>query len=208
MPAFRWLAASALIGLLMVGSVGVLLMNRTDPTSDTAADSSLPVAAAQDAAEPDAAAGSEQQPAFTGRITYVSDSGDVRPDDGARVIVLPTQRRGTIRFDSDGFLVGSGAVDSAVATAALRTLGGDLAIADEQGQYVIHLSEAGSYQAVVISRHQSRPWQVGVEAPTQEMLERFFLRPSTLLGQLAYRVEEIPYRGQGTSPRDFAFERQ
>jgi hypothetical protein len=49
---------------------------------------------------------------------------------------------------------------------------------------------------------------VGVEASTQEMLERFFIRPSTLLGQVAYLVQPFQYRGQGTSPRDFAFERQ
>jgi hypothetical protein len=202
-----WLALAAVAAVLVLGGVGVVLMNHTAAEPMTDGNESVPADAAAEARQA-AVLTSDATAALTGRITYVSEAGDSRPDDGARVIVLPVQRRGTIKFDSAGFMAGSGDVDAAVATAAMRALGGDLAIADEKGEYAVMLPQAGSYQLVVISRHQSRPWQVGVEASTQEMLERFFIRPSTLLGQVAYLVQPFQYRGQGTSPRDFAFERQ
>jgi hypothetical protein len=208
MPTAVWMAVGAVAAVVVLGGVAVVLMNRAVPSPTAAGDDAVPSEAAASAQAARLESSGEPAAALTGRITYVSEAGDTRPDDGARVIVLPAQRRGTIKFDAAGFMAGSGDVDAAVATAAMRALGGDLAIADEKGEYAVTLPQAGSYQLVVISRHQSRSWQVGVEASTQEMLERFFIRPSTLLGQLAYTVQPFQYRGQGTSPRDFAFERQ
>jgi hypothetical protein len=124
------------------------------------------------------------------------------------VIALPSARVGTVKFDVAGFLVGSDAVDSQVATASLRALGGDLVTTDDQGRYALRLPSAGEYSLLVISRHQSRRWEVGVEADIQKLLDQFFIRPSTLLGQLAYRVQGLSYRGQGTSQRDVAFTRE
>lgn len=197
-----WRPIAAILGLLLLGGIGLLLMNRTTTPTVTATDAEVAIPAAAVSADTETAA-----PSITGRITYVSESGDTRPDDGAKVIALPSVRSGTVKLDVAGFLVGSGDVDAQVATAALRALGGDVTSADEQGEYSLMLNDAGAYQLLVISRHQSRTWEVGMENQVQELLDRYFIRPSTLLGQLAYQLQELQFRGQGTSPRDFAFDR-
>ena len=146
--------------------------------------------------------------AVEGRVTYVNESGDTRPDEGAKIIALPTDRAGTVKLDVAGFLVGSDADDVSVAAASLRALGGDVASADADGRYALRLDRSGTYHLLVVSRRQSRSWEVGVEENVQQQLARFFIRPSTLLGQLAYDMSEFQYRGQGTSSRDVAFERE
>jgi hypothetical protein len=150
----------------------------------------------------------ELVPAVQGRVTYVTEAGDSRPDQGAKIIVLPVDRKGTVKLDVVGFLVGSADADESIAAASLRALGGNVASADLEGQYRLELGQPGTYHLLVISRHQSRNWEVGVEEDVQQQLARFFVRPSTLLGQLAYDVQEFQYRGKGTSSRDFAFARE
>lgn len=205
-PAVAWKVGAAIAGGLLLGALGLYLMNRSVPSTATAVDEAPNTGEAIPAeAKPP---GLTTEPAVAGRVTYISEAGDTRPDEGAKVIALPTQRAGTVKLDVAGFLVGSSDVDSHVAAAALRALGGDVVTTGESGDYSLSLPQAGSYELLVISRHQSRPWEVGVESDVQELLDRFYIRPSTLLGQLAYEVQTIHYRGHGTSPRDFAFERR
>src|SRR5690606_22561178 len=128
-----WTAATVVVAVLVLTGAALILMNRNVSPPEPAAEEPTPSEASGKATQPVATSADERPAALTGRITYVSEAGDTRPDDGARVIVLPTQRRGTIKFDAAGFMAGSGEVDVAVATAALRALGGDLAIADEKG---------------------------------------------------------------------------
>lgn len=204
----RWISIGAAAGVIVLSGIGFLIFagGSDESGGDVDASNGEIVGAAENPVAP--AAVVDTQPAITGRVTYVSEAGDTRPDDGSHIIALPKARGGTVKLDVAGFMVGSGGVDFQVAVAALNALGGDLVTADENGDYAIHLDEAGEYQLLVISRHQSRPWQVGVESDVQLLLDRFFIRPSTLLGQLAYQVQDVQYRGQGTSPRDISFPRE
>ncbi len=61
--------------------------------------------------------------ALEGRVTYVTPDGGTKSDAGARVIVLPSERAGTIPLAEAGFQPGAGPVDTAVASASLRALG-------------------------------------------------------------------------------------
>jgi len=201
-----WRILSAVAGIVLLCAGGLYLMNRSVPEVASAGEDASDVS--EDLPAAAIAIDETSEPAVTGRVTYVSEAGDTRPDDGAKVIALPTQRGGTVKLDVAGFLVGSSDVDASVAEASLRALGGDVVTTGGEGEYSLSLPQAGAYELLVISRHQSRPWEVGVESDVQELLDRFFIRPSTLLGQLAYEVQSLQYRGHGTSPRDFAFERQ
>lgn len=206
----RSLAEQAVVAVVFLaagyGLAELFAPSGASQVDSTGVDPSGPDAAAADRQA--AAGGVEAVPAVRGRVTYVAESGDTRPDEGSRIIALPEDRRGTVKMDVVGFLVGSAEADAEIAAASLRALGGDVKTADGQGEYALELSRPGSYQLLVISRHQSRSWEIGVEEDVQELLARFFIRPSTLLGQLAYDLRDFQYRGQGTSPRDVAFDRE
>jgi hypothetical protein len=203
----RWTQLAAAFLLVAAGSGLTIAVDRWigPSTEGNTADAASVSLSASPAAPPQP---EESGAAVTGRVTYLSEAGDTRPDNGARILALPESRKGTVKLDVAGALVGSEEVDSRVAAAALRAMGGDLAATDENGRFAIYLKTPGDYQLVVISRHQSRPWEVGVDDDVLELLETYFIRPSTLLGQLAYKVQPFQYRGRGTSPRDFAFERE
>jgi len=148
------------------------------------------------------------EPAVTGRVTFVTDSGDTQPDRGARILLLPQSKPGSVKLDVAGFLAGAEEVDADVAGAAIRALGGDLATADADGRYELAVRAAGDYQLLVISRHRSRETTTPVDSRLQETLSAYFFRPASLLGGLSFHFDEFHYRGQGTSPRDFSFSAQ
>lgn len=148
---------------------------------------------------------STDEPTLTGRITYVSESGETVPDSAAIVMLLPRPRAGKSKLDVTGFHPGTDTIDAQVATAALRALGGDVTSADEEGRYQLTVTDSGDYHVLVISHHQARSDNGPMETQLQELLSDYFYRPSTLLGRLAFHSEDFHYGGQGTSALDFAF---
>ncbi len=203
-----WKMAIPVAGATMLLAVAWFLMGRRTPDSNASPLEGDPASAATvtdgDSA-PAQAASSDHPPALTGRITYLSDSGDTQPDSGAVVMLLPRPRTGQVKLDSTGFLAGADTIDVQTAAAALRVLGGDVTSADDDGRYQLSVTSGGDYQLLVISHHQPREPSRPIETRVQETLSDYFFRPSSLLGQLAFQFDDFHYRGQGTSPRDISF---
>lgn len=142
--------------------------------------------------------------AFHGRITYRTETGERKPDKGARVIVLPVNRKGTARLSVAGLRTGDQPEDQQFAQAGTRTLGGDIAIADDSGEFEIKLPGAGQYYILALSNSLSREETVaGSEA--EKKLATYFERPAQLLGQVMHHFEEVRYSGDGVTPWDYSF---
>lgn len=154
-------------------------------------------------APPEAAAGTAA-PALRGRISYINQSGESQPDRGAHVIVLPALREGTARLSVVGFRPTDTGTDLKLATAAARALGGDLAVAAEDGSFQVVLPGAGEYQLLVLSHYQSREPDDPVGS-LRSILESYFDRPDQLLGRFACQEARIRYKGTGTDVWDYSF---
>lgn len=148
-----------------------------------------------------------QEPALTGRISYVAADGATRPDAGARILVLPEQRQGTAKLPPEAFRPGANDEDQRLARAAIRALGGDFTVADAEGRYETQLPQAGLYQVILLSRYQPRAEGAPIEASVQQFLSAYFDRPAQIVGTAATHLSPFRYRGSGTSPRDQTFER-
>ncbi|QDU41520.1 hypothetical protein Mal4_58880 [Maioricimonas rarisocia] len=149
----------------------------------------------------------ERELALTGRVTYLTADGQTRPDEGARVLVLPEERSGSSRLPVVGFRVGAAEVDVRLARAALRELGGDFTVADSEGRYEIRLPDAGNYDVLMISRYQPRDADLPLTDSVEQLLPVWFDRPSQLIGQVQYRLSSLLYRGEVPATRDHTFER-
>ena len=203
------LTAVGIVGTVVVFFVGYVLGHHGSnegfpgarPPSET-----LPDAAATN---PDAMKSADvSHSAIRGSITYKTESGESRPDRGARVIVFPQGRGGSIKLSVVGFRPGDQEADFKVAVAALRALGGDAAVVAESGTYEITLPAAGNYYVLVLSQFQARE-ESGVEnSELLSVLTQFFDRPpEQLLGRLRYHASPITHKGDGAITWNYSFER-
>lgn len=151
---------------------------------------------------------SPRKTALRGQITYKTSGGHSRPDEGARVLVFPERRAdGEVRLSVAGFRAGDRRADFNVALASLRALGGDLAIADGDGQYEVSLPKQGEYQVLVVSRYQPRGDDDSIKSAVQRLLEDYFEHPEALLGRLSYVEAKIRYNGERPETWNYTFER-
>ena len=142
---------------------------------------------------------------LTGRITYISATADSRPDAGARVLLLPNVKPGRVKLDVAGFVTGADDIDTRVARAALRALGGDLAEANADGHYRLNLPKPGDYHLLAISRHSSHETAAAVDPRLNTVLAAYFFRPASLLGQLAFQWDDFHFTGVTPAPQNFTF---
>ena len=203
------ITAAAAAGLVLFGAGFLIGRATSSPARLDAGGTAAADAGTTEAAVPAAPAvtAAGLTPALTGRITYDSDDGGTKPDAGARIIALPEQRQGTAMIAVVGFRAGADEADQQLARASLRALGGDIAVADEQGQYTIRLPSAGAYQLLILSRHQPRDDAVPPDAALQRALAAYFERPTGLIGAVQYHFSTFRFQGGSAAPRDHTFER-
>ena len=159
------------------------------------------------ALQPDSAPEPSGPAILEGRITYLGESGDTRPDRGARVIVLPTERKGTAKLPITGFRPADSEADHEIAKVSLIAAGGASGAADAKGNYRITLPGAGSYEILVLSHFQSRALDVEPTPHEKTVLLHFFERTEQLLGRSAYQLAPLRSKGAGAEPWDYTFER-
>ena len=145
--------------------------------------------------------------AIQGRITFQSEEGDTRADSGARIIALPQERQGESKMAVAGFRAADGEFDVNLARDTLRRLGGDVAFADDSGEFEIQLSDPGAFHVLVVSHFRQRDDnQAEIDADLKAVLAKFFYAPSELLGRLQYHHREVHFNGSKTEPLDYSFE--
>lgn len=144
-------------------------------------------------------------PAISGRITYKTADGQSLADQGARIIVLPREREGTAKFSTVGFRAADHPADVRLVTAALRSIGGDLATADDGGKFAIQLPNPGTFQIVVISNFANRDKVDDIDPELLRILTPYFEQPAQLLGRTKFHFGQVRYKGTGTEIWDHSF---
>ena len=150
--------------------------------------------------------GTERLVAFRGRLTFRTDDGDRKADQGARIIVLPVERKGTAKLSVTGLRSGDQAEDQQFVEAGIRTLGGDVATTTGSGEFEIKLPGSGQFYILALSNSLSRDDEVDT-FEVEQALTSYFERPAQLLGQFMHHFEEVRYSGAGVTPWDFSFGR-
>jgi hypothetical protein len=176
----------------MVSLVCGIIIGRAliSPASPLPAEQASGAALPPDAAEPD------EEPAdgmatLTGRLTYVSPTGEPKPDRGARILVLPLERTGTAKLSTTGFRVGASDADQQVLAAAVRALGGEITLAGEDGTFSIAVPEGGRVGILMASRYQSRDDSSPLPEPVTRFIGSYFDRPDLLIGQVQYHFQTV-----------------
>lgn len=146
--------------------------------------------------------------AVRGRITFQTDSGERRPDRGARVLLLPEKRAGTTKLAVTGFRSADGDADVQVAAASLRALGGDVAIVDDSGNFESTALKPGTYRILALSHFQPREDRAAIEPSVKALLESYFDKPEQLLGKCRYQLADLKVSGQDAEIWDHLFERE
>lgn len=144
--------------------------------------------------------------AIRGRITYRTPEGSNKPDEGARIIVLPKQRAGQSKLPVTGFWSGANEADFRVAVAGLRELGGDAALADAEGKFEIALPpSAGSFHLIAISRYNANEFDTTIPASTRAVLAQYFDRPDALIRRLRFEHSPVRFSGDTVETWDHTF---
>lgn len=150
--------------------------------------------------------------AVRGRITYLTESGDRRPDRGSRVLLLPEKRSGTTKLAVTGFRASDADIandaDGKLATAGLRVLGGDVATVDDAGNYESAALPPGTYRILALSHFQPRDDRAPIQQEVLGLLESYFDKPEQLLGKCRYQIDKVKVSGNEPAPWDYSFERE
>lgn len=200
-----WFALAGIGAVLFaVGFWTGRVTTQSPQTDPAAAESAVPV----DDVSPDEAPSDDntqsRYTAFRGRITYSTASGDRKADKGARVIVLPVERKGSARLSVSGLRVGDQPDDRKLAEAGIETLGGDVATTNDDGEFEIQLPGSGQFYLLVLSNSLSREQDTD-DTAAEEALAAYFERPQQLLGRVMFCLEEVRYSGDGVTPWDYSF---
>lgn len=160
------------------------------------------------AARKDQSANSSNAPAVRGRVTYQTDSGERRPDRGARILLLPEKREGSAKLSVVGLRSADTDADVQIAATSLRAAGGEIAVVDESGNYEVGTLKPGTYRIVALSHFQPRDKRETIDGSLKGILDNFFERSEQLLGKCRYHVDQLKYSGKETELWDHQFERE
>lgn len=144
-------------------------------------------------------------PTVAGTMTYISPTGESRADRGARVLILPLDRKGTAKLSTIGFRVGANIADQEMLTAAVRSLGGDFVLAGDDGRYSLTLPAGGRFGVLMASRYQARESSSTLPGPMTNFINTYFDRPDLLLGQVQVHFETVDVDAEKPIKLDYAF---
>ena len=213
----RLLLAGGISGLLGIG-FGFLL-GRTTSRSEVATTRPVEIeipAAPPQPAPPGLGAGQGVAPApvadtgdlrlaIEGRVTFVNAAGESRPDSGARILVIPARRQGTLRLPVMSFRAGANEADMRVAQASIRALGGDYALASVDGHYEVRLPAPGKYHLLIVSKYQGRSAEQVNDPAGVAVLKEWFDQPRLFFGQTQSTLADVQFDGERRSIRDHVF---
>lgn len=192
---------SLLCGLLIGLAVGRMSERPADPTVQPAGAEQLQ-AAVELAPVP---AVPVVFPEVHGVVTYSGATADAKPDDGARILILPLQRPGVAKLSHAGFRVGADETSRQLLATAAEVFGGDFELADSQGHFRVAVTHPGRYGLLVASKYQSRAESIPITENCQTFLARYFDRPELVIGNVEYQFFELNLDNATPVKRDIQF---
>lgn len=145
------------------------------------------------------------KPQVKGRITFRNARGQVEPDAGACLILVPSPRDNAVKLPSVGLRPNDESKVRLQALDVLQGQGGRLAIADSDGNYHFELPEERTYQVILLSHFQGRLADDPGPEEARKAVEENFDRPEQLVGKLAFEMAEFAYAGTRTIVWDYTF---
>lgn len=128
---------------------------------------------------------------LSGTIDYETKSGEMRADNGARVLILPISNSQDITLSAEGFRIGAAKTDQDKFAMKVAEIGGKLELADRQGEYTVSGLKPGKYAIVIGSRFQSRDELQPVPEKVSTLIGSYFENPARVLGQVQYFSYDI-----------------
>ena len=149
------------------------------------------------------------KPLVRGHITYRNAQGQLEPDAGANVLILPVKPENPLKkLPALGLRPNDDHAAHELASKSLSGQGGRLAIVDDEGSFQLELPAAGDYRLLVLSHFQGHPQDADTDTTSKQILEeleKLFERPEQLIGKLAFKMAEIKHKGTVTVIWDHTF---
>ncbi len=140
-----------------------------------------------------------------GAVVWLDANGQQNPDVGATVLVLPSERVGSLMLNARSLTREVAHPDRQATLAALSALGGTVADTDEAGGYRVECRTTKPVTVIAISRHKERPEDVSAPDETVQLLNSYFDSTSHLVGRRAIQALTVPAPSSDTPALDFRF---
>lgn len=138
-------------------------------------------------------------------VTYADKAGVKKPDRGARVLLLPIIRNGTVKIAGNGFRVGADETDRRLVEAAAEVFGGVCGRADDAGTMTVNAPKHGRFGLLVASRYQLRTSSEPLTDEARRFLETYFEQPEFVVGNVRYEFREIVIDASSNYAREIHF---
>ncbi|QDT33756.1 hypothetical protein [Thalassoglobus polymorphus] len=142
-----------------------------------------------------------------GTLSYQSATGEVRPDKGGRVLILPAKNPSHTKLPGNGFRVGAKQIDQEVLAAAVKVLGGGFQLADDQGEFTFSNLAQGEYLILFASRYQSLDESQVASPNVQKILDLYFEHPTRVIGQVQHQALSIRVTSEKNQALEIEFGR-
>lgn len=139
-----------------------------------------------------------------GRVTFRTPDGEIRPDEGALVILLRDDWSGRLRLPPTGLRPGDDVADQAAALIAAGAFGG-AARTEDTGRYRLPVSQPGRYRVVLISRFAERLETKPLTDESQTTLATFLADPAATVGRRAVYVTQVTAKADQSTALDHGF---
>ncbi len=146
-------------------------------------------AAATAAAAANVPAPAAPPPAYKLRgILQAKIAGKLKPDAGARIVLLPLKNTPLRPFAPTGLKPGDEGNADRAGPEGLERIGGAVATANEEGRYEVAVERPGDYWVVVVSSRAARSPQRGVMPDEDEILKKYIAGVDGLIGDRQFVV--------------------
>lgn len=145
--------------------------------------------------------------ALEGGVIYSEAPGQYKPDDGAVVIALPSDRAPAEKLPNTGLRPAADEADSSSILSGPGELGGALARANEEGDFQLVVPQPGEYYLLLISRHAKRPAGNKIGKRDLDQLAAYFADGAGLIGSQKYSLSRRRISGvPAPVNQDFGFD--
>ncbi|WP_437194374.1 hypothetical protein [Planctomicrobium sp. SH527] len=193
----------ALLTSIAGGAIGYSAKVRTAAKPDVKSELSVPVSPSGKTVSPVAAVA--QVNAIPLVVSYSDKAGVKKPDRGARVLLLPIVRNGTVKIAGNGFRVGADETDRRLVEAATDVFGGACGRADDAGAITLNAPKQGRFGLLVASRYQLRTSSEPLTDEARRFLETYFEQPEFVVGNVKYEFREIVIDSGSNYEREIHF---
>jgi len=201
-----WFAIAGIGALIFAAGFwsGRITTLQSSALNQPPADASDVESSSTDVQTPESA--TDSVPAIQGRITRRYENGEIRPDVGARIFVLPFEHADSALIPSDSVWIDATNEDREQANKSIRELGGGFEVTGASGEFRVELPNSGKFHVLVLCNSRVRDDADDI-SDVKDVVGGYFDNPTKLLGHVMLHLDEVQHPGTGTTYWDFQFPR-